>query len=69
MPIKIILEKKEYDLILKLIQPEINQCEKENNYGGDYGETLREIRHAILYGIKEEENLKLLDIENGEMKL
>ena len=52
MPIKIILEKKEYDLILKLIQPEINQCEKENNYGGDYGENLREIKQKIFYSIK-----------------
>jgi|TARA_R110000803_G_scaffold47767_1_gene99479 CRISPR/Cas system-associated protein Cas5 (RAMP superfamily) len=75
MTIKITLEKKEYDLILKLIQPKINQCEEENNYGGDYGETLREIKYAILYGIKvdmsryKKENLKLLDIENGEMKL
>ena len=69
MTIKITLEKKEYNLILKLIQPEVDECQEMNNYGGDYGETLREIRHAILYGIKEEENIKLLDIENEEMKL
>ena len=53
MNIKITLEKKEYDLILKLIQPEINECEKMNNYGGDYGENLRFIKHKINYHIKE----------------
>jgi hypothetical protein len=48
MTIKITLEKKEYNLILKLIQPEVDECEKMNNYGGDYGENLRNIKYKIL---------------------
>jgi len=53
MDIKLTLQKKEYDLILKLIQPKIDECEKMNNYGGDYGENLRFIKHKIIYCIKE----------------
>jgi hypothetical protein len=52
MEIKITLTKSEYDLILKMIQPEIDECETMNAYGGDYGENLREIKHKILFSIK-----------------
>ena len=41
------LEEKEYDLILKLIQPKIDECEKMNNYGGDYGDNLRNIKYKM----------------------
>ena len=56
MTIKITLEKKEYNLILKLIQPEVDECEKMNNYGGNYGENLRNIKYKILS----------LNLDNGD---
>jgi len=52
MEIKLTLRKSEYDLILKMIQPEIDECETMNNYGGDHGENLREIKQKIFYSIK-----------------
>tara|TARA_R100001443_G_scaffold117105_1_gene139949 strand:- start:3514 stop:3708 length:195 start_codon:yes stop_codon:yes gene_type:complete len=52
MEIKITLRKSEYDSILKMIQPEIDECETMNNYGGDHGENLREIKQKIFYSIK-----------------
>lgn len=48
MEIKLTLIKSEYDLILKMIQPQIDECETMNNYGGDYGENLREIKYKIV---------------------
>ena len=56
MTIKITLEKKEYNLILKLIQPEVDECQEMNNYGGDYGENLRNIKYKILS----------LNLDNGD---
>ena len=41
---KLTLDKNECQLILKLIQPGIDECEKMNNYGGNYGENLRNIK-------------------------
>ena len=47
MSIKIILDETETELILDLINSEIDDCEKENNYGGNYGENLLFLRNKM----------------------